>query len=112
MLDAKRRRKDPGSSGTSSATPQEPTPRDTSPSPGPPPPPTQARSRDKSPMTEEEHTTAYMPPLEGVVDPFAALEAQATSKKKSKGKQKAGSATMSADAFLASLEADIMKGLK
>lgn len=111
LLDAKRRKKDPASSV---ATPQqEATPRPaSSPSPGPPPPPpptTHAKSRERSPTPE--YTVAYMPPLEGVVDSFAALEAQ-TMPKKSKGKQMAVAAPMSADAFLASLEADIMKGLK
>ena len=116
LLDAKRRKKDSGASGASGAsssvaTPQEVTPRAaSSPSPGPPPPPapttSDAKPRDRSPTPE--YTVACMPPLEGVVDPFAALEAQ-TASQKSKGKRKASAAPMSADAFLASLEADIMK---
>ena len=96
LLDAKRRKKDPGSS-SNVPTPQ-PGP-SSSPSPGPH---LLEEAAPRQSSSKAGPATSF--------DPFAALEAQSTSSKKGKGK--AVQPVNTADEFLASLEAEIMKGGK
>ena len=100
MLDAKRRKKDPGLLPVAEQIQQSSKP-SSSPSPGPQPPPSR-----QSDTHDHEHVN---PSTRVSTDPFATLEAKVTEKK---GKMKAQPSMNQADAFLASLEKDIMKGMR